>query len=183
MTDPVADAARATAAILAPSLGPGRPAEVEAALHARDNGEQAPGQYDPLAIAGLAVGAASMIVSIAQLAWSIISDQRTHTAGPSPDSIARQVRIALRQQDRPLPPDTDRIIEVVITEIIRLETRLGSQPRNSCLCEVRPCRCAPLQRHKVARTCQVTPRFSQVLGQRRWSDAQPGIYAASGHIG
>jgi hypothetical protein len=123
MTDPIADAARAAAAVLAARLGPGLPAEVEAALHARDSGAQGPGQYDPTAIAGLAVGAASFIVSIAQLAWSIVSDQHTQTAKPSPEAIARQVRIALRQQDGPLPPDTDRITEVVITEIIRLEDR------------------------------------------------------------
>jgi hypothetical protein len=124
VTDPVADAARAAAAILTPDLGPGLPAEVEAALYARGTGEEAPGQYDPTAIAGLAVGGASLIVSIAQLAWSIVSDQRTHTAKPSPEAIARQVRIALRQQDKPVPPDTDRITEIVITEIIRLEDPL-----------------------------------------------------------
>jgi hypothetical protein len=33
----------------------------------------------------------------------------------------RQVRIALRQQDQPLPLDTDRIAEIVITELIGLE--------------------------------------------------------------
>jgi hypothetical protein len=121
VTDPVADAARAAAVILAPDLGSGLPAEVEAALHARGRDEQAPGQYDPAAIAGLAVGAASLIVSTAQLAWSIVSDQRTRTATPSPEAIARQVRIALRQQDRAAPPGTGQITEVVITEIIRLE--------------------------------------------------------------
>ena len=121
MTDPVADAARAAAAALTSDLGPGLPAEVEAALYARGSGEQAPGQYDPAALAGLAVGGASLIVSIAQLAWSIVSDHRAPTAKPSHETIARQVRIALRQQDKPLPPDTDRITEIVITEIIRLE--------------------------------------------------------------
>jgi hypothetical protein len=36
MTDPAADAARAAAAIPAPSFGGGLPAEVEAALYARE---------------------------------------------------------------------------------------------------------------------------------------------------
>jgi hypothetical protein len=121
LTGPIADAARAAAAFLAHDLGLSLPAEVEAALYARDSGEQAPGQYDPTAVAGLAVGAASLIVSIAQLAWSIVSDQGTHTAKPSHENIARQVRIALCQQNGPLPPDNHRITEVVITEIIRLE--------------------------------------------------------------
>ena len=42
MTDPAADAARSAAAILAPDLGPNLPAEVEAALAARDT-QQRPG--------------------------------------------------------------------------------------------------------------------------------------------
>jgi hypothetical protein len=121
VTDPTADAARSAAAILAPDIGPNLPTEVEAVLHARDAGEKRPGQYDLLAIASFGVGAASLIVSIAQLAWSIVSDQRKRTAEPSPDSIARQVRITLHQQDIPIPPGTDRITDVVITEVIRFE--------------------------------------------------------------
>jgi hypothetical protein len=121
MTDPAADAARAAAVVLAPDLGPNLPAEVEAALHARHADEQRPGRYDPLAIASLGLGAAGLIVSIAQLAWSIISDHRKQTPEPSTDSIPRQVRITLRQRDIPVTPGTDRITDVVITEIIRLE--------------------------------------------------------------
>ena len=48
MTDPAADAARAAAAILALDLGPNLPAEVEAALAARDT-QQRPDRYlDPV---------------------------------------------------------------------------------------------------------------------------------------
>jgi hypothetical protein len=119
VTDPIADAARSAAVILAASLGPDLPAEVEAALAARNASGQRPGQYDPLAIASLGIGAASLIVSIAQLVWSIISDQPKRTADPSPSVIARQVRITMREQDIPLPPGTERITEVVITEITR----------------------------------------------------------------
>src|SRR5689334_21514996 len=119
MTDPAADAARSAAAILAPDLGPTLPTEVEAALAARNAGEQRPGQYDPLAIAGFGIGAASLIVSIAQLAYSIVSDRRKRVAEQSPDSIARQVRIIVRDQDTSLPLGAERIIEVVATEIIR----------------------------------------------------------------
>jgi hypothetical protein len=124
MTDPIADAARAAAVILAPGLNPNLPAEVEAALAARHADELRPGQYDPLAIASLGIGAASLIVTVAQLAWSIISDPK-HTTLPSPDVIARQVRITMRQQDISLPPGTERITDVVITEI----TRQASPPR------------------------------------------------------
>ena len=112
MTDPAADAARAAAAILAPDLGPGLPAEVEAALAARDT-RQRPDRYlDPVSLA-------SLIVAIATLAWTIYNDQRTRTPDPPPGSIARQVRITLRDQDTPLPPGTERITEIVATEITR----------------------------------------------------------------
>ena len=105
MTGPAADVARASA-ILAPDLGPHLPAEVEAALAARDTRHR-PGQYlDPVSLA-------SLIVSIASLAWTIYNDRRTRNPEPPPpDSIARQVRITLRDQDLSLPPGTDRITEI-----------------------------------------------------------------------
>jgi hypothetical protein len=112
MADPAADAARSAAAILAPDLGPNLPAEVEAALAARDS-QQRPDRYlDPVSLA-------SLIVAIATLAWTIYNDQRTRTPDPPPSSIARQVRITLRDQDTTLPPGTERITEVVATEITR----------------------------------------------------------------
>jgi len=84
MTDPAADAARAADAIL--DLGQSLPAEVEAAL------------ADPVSLA-------SLIVSIANLAWTIYNDQHPHSPEPPPpESIARQVRITLREQDTALPP-------------------------------------------------------------------------------
>ncbi len=115
MTDPAADAARSVAALLAPDLDPNLPAEVEAALAARGT-HQRPDRYlDPVSLA-------SLIVSIATLAWTIYNDQRNHTPHPPPDSIARQVRITLREQDTPLPPGTERITEIVATEITRQAT-------------------------------------------------------------
>lgn len=121
MTSPAADAARSAAAILAPDLGPNLPAEVEAvlasdevktAITARDT-RQRPDQYlDSVSLAGL-------IVSIATLAWTIYNDQRKHAPEPPPTAIARQIRITLRDQDAPLPPETGHITEIVATEIIR----------------------------------------------------------------
>ena len=125
MTDAVADAARSAAVILAPELGPNLPTEVEAALFAREHGDQRPGQYDPAAIASLGISAAGLIVSIAQLAQAILSDRRNHSAGPSTDSITREVRISLREYDMPLPAGTDHITDVVVTEIIRLSSDPG----------------------------------------------------------
>ena len=51
MTDPAADAARAAAAILAPDLGPNLPAEVEAALAARDTQHRPDRYVDPVSLA------------------------------------------------------------------------------------------------------------------------------------
>jgi hypothetical protein len=119
MTDPAADAARSAAAILAPDHGASLPAEVEAALAARDS-EQRPDRYLD------SVSLATLIVSIATLAWTIYNDQRTrHHADPPADAVARQVRITLRDQDTALPPGTERITEIVATEI----TRYASPPQ------------------------------------------------------
>jgi hypothetical protein len=110
MTDPAAAAARAAAAILAPELGADLPAEVEAALAARGT-RQPPDRYlDPVSIA-------TLIVTIATLAWTIYNDQRTRTPDPPPATIARQIRITLRDQDTTLPPGTEHITEIVATEI------------------------------------------------------------------
>jgi hypothetical protein len=121
MTDPATAAARAAAISLKSELGPGLPSEVEAALAIRHTDWQRPDQYDPATIAGLAMGAASLIVTIAQLAWSIYSDQRAQSPEPSPEAIARQIRITLRQHEIATTPSTDRITDVVITEITRLK--------------------------------------------------------------
>jgi hypothetical protein len=112
MTGPAADAARAAAAILAPDLGPGLPAEVEAALAAR-SASQRPDRYlDPVSLA-------SLIVSVASLAWTVYKDLRSRIPSPPPEAIARQVRITIREQDIALPPGAERITEIVTTEIIR----------------------------------------------------------------
>ena len=44
---------------------------------------------------------------------------------PPPDAIGRQIKITLREQDISLPASTERITEVVATEI----TRHASPPR------------------------------------------------------
>lgn len=80
-----------------PDHGPSLPAEVEAALAARD-ATQRPDRYlDPVSLD-------SLIVSIASLAWTIYNDRRMHSPEPPPpESIARQVRITLREHDTALP--------------------------------------------------------------------------------
>jgi hypothetical protein len=120
MIDPAADAARSAAAILAPDLGRNLPVEVEAALAAR-SGDQRPDRYLDLVSLG------SLTVSAAALAWTVYNDLRSRAQGqeskpelePQAEFIARQVRITLRDQDTALPPGTERITEVVASEIIR----------------------------------------------------------------
>jgi len=112
MTDPIAAAARAAAQQLATEHGPGLAAEVEAALASRDT-EQRPGQYlDPVSLGIL-------IVAIATLAWTVYTDKRKTTPDPPPGAVARQVRIELRQQGATSPHDTDRITEIVVTELLQ----------------------------------------------------------------
>jgi hypothetical protein len=112
MNDPAADAARAAAVMLSADLGASLPSDVEAALAAR-HAQQRPDLYvDPVSLA-------SLIVAVATLAWTIYNDYRTRTTDPAPAAIARQVRITLRGQDYSLPEGTERITEIVATEIIR----------------------------------------------------------------
>lgn len=111
MNDPAADAARAAAGMLAPDLGASLPADVEAALARR--AQQRPDQYvDPVSLA-------SLVVAVATLAWTIYNDHRTRSTDPAPADIARQVRITLRGEDYSLPEGTERITEIVATEIVR----------------------------------------------------------------
>ena len=114
MTDYVAGAARAAATTLAPELGRNLPAEVEAALAARA-GDPRPDRYREVGSLG------GVTVSAAALAWTLYDDQRhrLEEQKPEADSIARQVRLGLDDHDTPLPPATERITEVVATEIIR----------------------------------------------------------------
>jgi hypothetical protein len=118
MTDPIGDAARSAAVILAADLGPNLPAEVEVALAARGAGLRPDRYLDPVSLA-------SLIVSIATLAWTVYNDRHPHTPEPPPSSIVRQIRITLGGQDTPLPPGTERITEVIATEIIRQANRQG----------------------------------------------------------
>ena len=58
-------------------------------------------------------------MATATLAWTIYNDRRKQTPYPPSDWIARQVRITLRDQDTTLPPGTERITDLVVTEITR----------------------------------------------------------------
>lgn len=119
--DPVAEASRSAAAFLAADLGQNLPSQVEAALATRDAARRPDQFLDPVALGGL-------VVSVATLAWTVYTDLRSRAKDasatnlheePEVDAIARRIRNELRQQDIALPPGTERITQVVVTEIIR----------------------------------------------------------------
>jgi uncharacterized membrane protein YebE (DUF533 family) len=114
MTDPITAASRAAAEQLAPEYGPGLAADVEAALYARETVRRSSQYIDPVSLA-------TLIVAIATLAWTAYSDQRKKTPNPAPEIVARQVRIELRKHDDTSQHDTDRITEIIVTEIIQAD--------------------------------------------------------------
>lgn len=122
MTDPVADAARAAAVILAQTFGVGLIAEVDAALAARAAAANAgksriarkrpEGYIDPISLG-------SLIVSISGLAWTVYTDLRDRHPSPPPDAVTHETQIKFRKQDMDLPEGGEHIIEIVATEITR----------------------------------------------------------------
>jgi hypothetical protein len=109
MTDAVAEGARTAAQRLAAQHGNSLIADVETALHIRE-AIRPPDQYvDPVALGAL-------IVSVAQLAWTIYADFRTKTTNaPSTEVVTRAVRTEFRQT-RTITSQTDEIISVTVQE-------------------------------------------------------------------
>ncbi|MGW5742050.1 hypothetical protein [Amycolatopsis sp. NPDC003861] len=108
---PVERAARAAARRLASVGGQRLEADVAAALYARDV-QLKPDQYfDPVTLG-------SLIVSAATLTWTIFKDLRTKTLKPKHDTVARRVRIELPTAEQISPADRDRVIEIIVEEIL-----------------------------------------------------------------
>jgi hypothetical protein len=105
-----AGGARAAAARLAPEFGDRLPADVEAALHtpAGGGGDR---YLDPVALAAL-------IVSAAQLAWTVYADLQKRTAKPAPQVVARRVRVELAEHTEIDPGVRDRVIDIVVAETL-----------------------------------------------------------------
>ncbi len=110
MNDPITIVARAAAQRLEAEARPGLVAEVEAALAARESPSALPQYVDPVALA-------SLIVGIASLAWTVYADLKKRTARPAAEVMARTVRVTLRDRGQAAAPD--HIIDVVVTEAIR----------------------------------------------------------------
>ncbi len=112
LDDPVANIAKATAQHLATTHGPTLPFEVDAALHARNtNTDATHGRYtDPVAIA-------TLIVTIATLAWTIYTDLRKTTPNPPPDTLARNIRLQLTHTHT-IDDTTNTIIDITTNETL-----------------------------------------------------------------
>ncbi|TGD98387.1 hypothetical protein [Methylobacterium nonmethylotrophicum] len=107
MTTSPDDLARRAAARLAPDLGPALPALVEARLQ----GGAPPARYD----AATAIALAALVLNAAKFAWDIHRDRRKDGAPPTPDSVARQLRLSLRIEGV-TEAQRDRVIAVVVEE-------------------------------------------------------------------
>jgi hypothetical protein len=103
--DPVEEIARGAARRLASQHGIRLETDVEAALYARHT--RGLESYDPVAIA-------SLVVSVAQLAWMIYSDHRKK----APEVVERTLRTELRRQVE-ITPNSAQITDVIVHEIIQ----------------------------------------------------------------
>ena len=110
MSDPIGIAARAAAQQLKAEAGPGLVAEVEAVLATRESPSAPPQYVDPIALA-------SLIVTIASLAWTVYIDLKKRAAQPTAEVVARTVRVTRQDQGQAAAPD--HVVEVVVTETIR----------------------------------------------------------------
>ena len=113
MNDPIAITARASAERLAAEFGPSLPADVEAALHARGSSQRPEQFIDPVSLGILIVG-------IATLAWTVYTDLRKRTDKPSPDVMARTIRLELRDRGEAAVDVAarDRMNEIIVSETV-----------------------------------------------------------------
>jgi hypothetical protein len=116
MADPIEHCARAAARRLATEFGLDLRPDVEAALYARNSSRRPERYYDPISLGAL-------IVSIASLAWTVFIDLKKNTSQPSPDVVARTVRVQLRNTDQFDSTQRDRVIEIVVHETAELARR------------------------------------------------------------
>lgn len=120
MNDAIGDVARSAAVRLTPELAqPRLAADVEAQLQPDEDRRAAQQYLDPISLGGL-------IVSVATLAWTVYSDMKAKKVQPSPEVLARTVRVRLHDtgaRDLPSPTERDRIIEVIVEETVKQADR------------------------------------------------------------
>jgi hypothetical protein len=101
--------ARAAARRLATEIDPDIKTTVETAL--RDHATDERYGADPVAVG-------SLVVSAASLAWTIYRDLRDKTPKPARKTVEQRVRIELPATDQVPAAQRDRIIEVVVEEVV-----------------------------------------------------------------
>ena len=95
---------------MAPEFGVGLPVDVEAALH-MPTGVGGDRYLDPIALAAL-------IVSAAQLAWSVYVDLRKRTAQLAPQVVARAGAGGAGRAYGDRPGARDPVIDIVVAETL-----------------------------------------------------------------
>jgi hypothetical protein len=119
--DPVSRAARTAAQRLDSTRWPGLTLDVEATLDGRRSKDPGgtngrPDQYVD------AIPLAALIVAAADLAWSVYAELRKKTVKPAP-AITQRLRVELTESRMIESTERDRVIEVIVDEIIRSDDR------------------------------------------------------------
>jgi hypothetical protein len=115
MSDPIDAGARRAAERLAVEFDPRLAMAVEAELRS-GHLSRPPNQYlDPISLGGL-------IVSVASLTWAVYRDLKKQAPAPSPEAVARRVRVEAKIPGDLTPAQGDHIIDVVVEETIRAAT-------------------------------------------------------------
>jgi hypothetical protein len=113
--DPEAEAlARRAAERLAAQLGADLPTNVEAALQGGAAG--APPRYE----VATAIALAALVLNIVKFAWDLRKDMRAAAApSPTPEVIARRVRLEAALPDGTTTAQRDQVVAVVVDELSR----------------------------------------------------------------
>ena len=107
------DLARNVALRLQDELDRNLPAAVEAQIQA---GGAAPQRYE----AAITIALAALILTAAKFAWDIYRDlKKDSKTAPAPEVIARRMRLELKVAEEIDKSRGDRIIEVVVDELVK----------------------------------------------------------------
>ena len=113
MRSSVDDIARSAAQRLSAELDRNLPAMVEAELQ----GGKPPERFEPLATA---IALAALVISASQLAWNVYRDlKKDRKAAPTPDMMARRLRLEIKLDSSVSEEQRDKVIAVVVEEIVK----------------------------------------------------------------
>ncbi len=114
MSDTPEDIARRAAGRLAREIDPALPAVVEGQLRGGRGAEPAVRFLEPATT--IALG--GLLVSLASLAWTIYRDLKKDAATPSPDVLARRLRLNADRPEAVTTERRERSIAVIVEEVI-----------------------------------------------------------------